>query len=270
MSDSIISVDHLTFKYDLRHHKNVLSNVSFTASQGEWLSIIGHNGSGKSTLTQLLVGLLEPQSGTIQIGGIDLNASTKWEIRKKVGIVFQNPDNQFIGTTVQDDIAFGLENLNIPHEAMIEMVNRSLEMVEMTEFHLHDPTRLSGGQKQRVVIAGALALQPDILILDEAFVMLDPPSRRRLQGILKKLQVDYHLTIISITHDMEEASISDRMVLMKDGMIIREGSPYDIFESERELLPPFSEQLRRTLLSKGKTVPQTFMSEDEMVNWLCK
>lgn len=270
MKNPIITVDQLTFQYDLRKETNILKNLSFTVKQGEWLAIIGHNGSGKSTLAQLLIGLLTPRSGKIQIGDIEMNEFTKWEIRKKVGLVFQNPDHQFIGTTVQDDIAFGLENINMSYQEMKVRVDLALEMVGMTEFRLHDPSRLSGGQKQRVAIAGILALQPDVLILDEAFVMLDPRSRRGLMKTLRHLQRTQNLTIISITHDMNEAAAANRMIMLKDGEIIHDSTPQAIFEYEQSLVPPFAEQLRRTLIGAGKNVPQTYMSDDEMVNWICK
>lgn len=270
MSTPIIEVDQLTFQYDQRNTTDVLSDVSFVVKQGEWLTIVGHNGSGKSTLAQLLVGLLIPQAGKIRIGNIEMNEDTKWEIRRNIGLVFQNPDNQFIGTTVQDDIAFGLENINMPYQEMKSRVDQSLEMVGMTAFRLHDPSRLSGGQKQRVAIAGVLALHPAVLILDEAFVMLDPQSRQGLIKTLKRLQTTENLTIISITHDMDEATVADRIIMMKDGTIVRDGSPSYIFEQEQALSPPFAEQLRRTLLKSGKEVPHTYMSEHEMVNWLCK
>lgn len=270
MMKSIVKVDQLTFQYDLRNEIETLTNLSFTVEQGEWLAIIGHNGSGKSTLAQLLVDLLTPQTGKIKISGIEMNESTKWEIRKKVGLVFQNPDHQFIGTTVQDDIAFGLENINMPYSEMKLRIDQALEMVEMTEFRFHDPSRLSGGQKQRVAIAGILALHPDVLILDEAFVMLDPRSRRGLMKTLRHLQATKNLTIISITHDMNEAASANRIIMMEDGAIIREGTPNDIFEHEQSLVPPFAEQLRHSLLCSGKNVPETYMSDNEMVNWLCK
>lgn len=270
MKNPIIIVDQLTFQYDLRKETNILKNLSFTVKQGEWLAIIGHNGSGKSTLAQLLIGLLTPRSGKIQIGDMEMNEFTKWEIRKKVGLVFQNPDHQFIGTTVQDDIAFGLENINMSYQKMKVRVDLALKMVGMTEFRLHDPSRLSGGQKQRVAIAGILALQPDVLILDEAFVMLDPRSRRGLMKTLRHLQRTQNLTIISITHDMNEAAAANRMIMLKDGEIIHDSTPQAIFEYEQSLVPPFAEQLRRTLIGAGKNVPQTYMSDDEMVNWICK
>lgn len=270
MMKPIITVDQLTFQYDLRNKTSTLKNLSFTVEQGEWLAIIGHNGSGKSTLAQLLVGLLTPLTGNIHISNMDMNETTKWEIRKKVGLVFQNPDHQFIGTTVEDDIAFGLENLNMPYREMKSRIDQALEMVEMTRFRLHDPSRLSGGQKQRVAIAGILALHPDVLILDEAFVMLDPRSRRGLMKTLHYLQSTQNLTIISITHDMNEAATANRIIMMEDGEIIRDGPPHAIFGYEQSLVPPFTEQLRRTLLNSGIKVPQAYMSNDEMVNWLCK
>lgn len=221
-------------------------------------------------MAQLLVGLLTPQFGKINISHMEMNESTKWDIRQKVGLVFQNPDHQFIGTTVQDDIAFGLENINMPYREMKVRVDQALDLVGMTEFRFHDPSRLSGGQKQRVAIAGILALQPDILILDEAFVMLDPRSRRGLMKTLRHLQTTQNLTIISITHDMNEAAAANRMMVLDHGELIRDGSPQHIFEYEQSLVPPFAEQLRRMLFNDGKDVPQTYMSDDEMVNWLCK
>lgn len=270
MLNPIIAVNQITFQYDLRNDINTLRKLSFTVKQGEWLAIIGPNGSGKSTLAQLLVGLLTPQAGTIQISNLEMNETTKWDIRKKVGLVFQNPDHQFMGTTVQDDIAFGLENMNMPYQEMKVRVDQALEMVGMTEFRFHDPSRLSGGQKQRVAIAGILAFHPDVLILDEAFVMLDPRSRRGLMKTLHHLQANENLTIISITHDMNEAAAANRIIMMKKGEIICDGPPHVIFEHEQSLEPPFAEQLRRTLLNNGKNVPETYMSDDEMVNWLCK
>lgn len=166
MSEPIIIVDQLTFQYDIRNKANILSDISFVAKRGEWLTIIGHNGSGKSTLAQILVGLIIPQSGTVQIDSVPLDETTKWELRKKVSIVFQNPDNQFIAATVQDDIAFSLENMNMPYQKMKKRVDEVLIMVGMTEFRYDDPSRLSGGQKQRVAIAAALALDPKILMLE--------------------------------------------------------------------------------------------------------
>jgi energy-coupling factor transport system ATP-binding protein len=270
MSATIIEVKDLSFKYDKRLDSETLTNVSFSVEQGEWLAIVGHNGSGKSTLAGLMVGLLEPHQGHISIGGKDLNSSSKWEIRRQMGMVFQNPDNQFIGTTVQDDVAFGLENVNMSYQEMRARVDYALEAVSLTSFRLHDPSRLSGGQKQRVALAGILALKPAILVLDEAFVMLDPESRRGLLATLQHLRKTENLTIISITHDMNEAAAADRVLVMNSGQIVRCGVPRDVFSIETELVPPFSERLRRALKERNRKVPEMYMTEEEMVQWLWK
>lgn len=187
-----------------------------------------------------------------------------------MGIVFQNPDNQFIGTTVEDDVAFGLENINMPADKMTLRVAEALDLVGLSDVRQSDPSRLSGGQKQRVAIAGILALRPDILILDEAFVMLDPKSRRDLLKTLRQLAAATHLTILSITHDMDEAAASDRILVMQEGKIVNDGTPGQIFSTELTLGAPFSERLRRLLLREGRRAPANYMTEDEMVGWLWK
>ena len=186
MQTPMIEVEHLTFRYDQRVETETLSDVSLTIEKGEWVSIVGNNGSGKSTLARVLVGLLTPESGQVLIAGQELNDESKWDIRSKMGMVFQNPDNQFIGTSVQDDVAFSLENLNMSHDEMKSRVDKPLKWLDYP-LRFHDPSRLSGGQKQRVAIAGVLALNPDVLVLDEAFVMLDPRSRRELLELLQAL-----------------------------------------------------------------------------------
>lgn len=266
----MIEVKDLTFKYDMREAIEALSSINFTIYKGEWVSIIGNNGSGKSTLANILIGLLTPQYGEVKINGLTLHEKNKWEIRKHMGIVFQNPDNQFIGTTVEDDVAFGLENLNLPYDEMKIRVDKTLREVGMEDFRHADPSRLSGGQKQRVAIAGLLALQPKILLLDEAFVMLDPRSRKDLLHTLKQLKKEQSLTIISITHDMNEAASSDRVILLKNGQISATGAPKEVFTSELDFEAPFSERLRRTLLKKGRPIQNRYMTEDEMIKWLMK
>jgi len=266
----IIKVKDLTFRYDKRSEKETLANVSFTIDKGEWVAIVGHNGSGKSTLARLLVGLLVPQSGLITIAGRELNDESKWDLRRRIGMVFQNPDNQFIGTTVQDDVAFCLENLNMSFDEMKARVDEALEMVDMSSFREHDPSRLSGGQKQRVAIAGILALKPDVLILDEALVMLDPRSRRELLASLQQLRTTQNITIISITHDMNEAAAADRILMLREGHIEKCGPPQHVFQGEIEWEPPFAERLRRTLLKRNRSVPNRYMTEEEMVQWLWK
>lgn len=270
MNEQMIQVENLTFKYNHLEENNTLSSVSFAVGKGEWLSIIGNNGAGKSTLAALLMGLLRPRSGNISMCGMLLNEETKWTIRRHAGIVFQNPDNQFIGATVQDDVAFGMENRNMPIEEMRLRVTEALELVGMLEYREADPSRLSGGQKQRVAIAGVLALHPDLLILDEAFVMLDPRSKRDLLKTLQRLKVAQGLTILSITHDMNEAAASDRILVLKSGRVMRSGSPAEIFSEEMDVEAPFSERLRRLLLSKQRRAPESYLTESEWIQWLCK
>lgn len=215
MMSIIIDVKHVNFKYHEDQENYTLDDVSFHVKRGEWLSIIGHNGSGKSTTVRLLNGLLEAESGSIMIDGDILCEQNIWEIRQKIGMVFQNPDNQFVGATVEDDVAFGLENKGIPNDIMEERVNQALKMVGMSAFKEREPARLSGGQKQRVAIAGAIALRPLIIILDEATSMLDPKGRLNLIQTIKDIRKEYDLTVISITHDLDEVALSDRVLVMK-------------------------------------------------------
>lgn len=267
---TIIEVNNLTFRYDLRKEEHTLSAVSFLVKQGEWIAVVGDNGSGKSTLARLMVGLLQAEQGQIKVEGVQLDQDSKWTIRQKIGLVFQNPENQFIGTTVQDDVAFGLENSNMPYSDMKQVVEEALALVDMVDYREHDPSRLSGGQKQRVALAGILAFQPKVIILDEAFVMLDPRSRAQLITTLKKLQDEKNITIISVTHDMNEAAMADRMIVMDQGKIIEDDIPSNVFVSSPQLEAPFVERLRRYLEQQGRNVPRSYMTEDEMVKWLCK
>lgn len=270
MSEPMIEVRNLSYTYRGRGEESALSMVTFSVSRGEWLAVIGRNGAGKSTLAELLVGLLKPQSGSIRIMGQALDETSKWALRRHMGIVFQNPDNQFIGTTVEDDVAFGLENENMPVAQMKVRVSEALKLVGLSGLRRADPSRLSGGQKQRVAIAGILALRPDILILDEAFAMLDPKSRCDLLGTLRRLAAATHLTILSITHDMDEAAASDRILVMQNGKIVNDGPPRQIFSTEKDLGAPFSERLRRVLLKKGRRAPDKYLTEEEMIDWLWK
>ena len=207
-----------------------LKDVSFSLYEGEWVSIIGQNGSGKSTLAKLLNGLFLPEAGTIIINDtMVLSEETVWDVRKQIGMVFQNPDNQFVGTTVQDDVVFGLENIGMPREQMIERLEQALQLVRMEDFLNDEPHSLSGGQKQRVAIAGVLALQPSILILDEATSMLDPQGRREVVETVRQLVTQKGITVLSITHDLEEAAQSDRVIILNKGEILEEGTPEKIF-----------------------------------------
>lgn len=213
---SYIEVKNLTFSYNDK--TNVLEDVNLKIEKGEWIAVLGHNGSGKSTLAKTLVGLLEPKNGEIIIDSKLLNEDNAYEIRKKVGIVFQNPDNQFVGVTVRDDIAFGMENLCVPREEMLKNIDFYADKVNMLSFLDKEPANLSGGQKQRVAIAGILAMQSDIIIFDEATSMLDPFSREELIKYIKTLHKD-GLTIIMITHDINEALLADKILVMNQGKV---------------------------------------------------
>lgn len=269
---SIVQIENVSFKYDLQE-EYALNDVSFNINKGEWLAIVGHNGSGKSTLAKLLNGLQFAEKGSITIGGTKLSEETVWDTRKMVGMVFQNPDNQFVGTTVQDDVAFGLENHGVPREEMIIRVQEALEQVKMSQFLLQEPHHLSGGQKQRVAIASVLALKPAIIVLDEATSMLDPKGREQVLETIRELKSDNELTVISITHDLEEAAKADRMIVMNRGQVYKEGTPKEIFQLEEELISlgldiPFSVKLSKKLKELGMTLDKHFLSEEELVKQL--
>ena len=273
MVQPVISIKNIHFHYHDNDKREALSDVSIDVYPGEWLAIIGHNGSGKSTLAKMMNGLLEPNEGSIYIDDQLLTEETVYEARRKVGMVFQNPDNQFVGTTVEDDIAFGLENIGMPREEMIQKINSSLEMVRMTPFKDKEPARLSGGQKQRVAIAGMIALAPKVVILDEATSMLDPQGRFEVISTIQKLHKEKGITVISITHDLEEAASADRVLLMEGGKVNRIGTPSDIFEMgialvEKGLDVPFSEKLKAVLKEKGLNVPNEYLDEEGLVEWL--
>lgn len=229
-----IKVEDLTFSYD--KEKNAVEHVSFHIEKGSYTTIIGHNGSGKSTIAKLLIGLLEKDDGHIFVDGKELTMDSLYDIRDKVGIVFQNPDNQFIGATVADDIAFGLENHQIETDKMQPIIEHFAEKVKMTDYMQKEPTKLSGGQKQRVAIAGVLAMNPDIIIFDESTSMLDPQGKAEINELIHEIHQESHLTIISITHDIEEVSTSDYVIVMDKGHLVMQGLPYDILRREKELI----------------------------------
>ena len=273
LTQPVISIKNIHFNYQDQNTREALSDVSLDVYEGEWLAIIGHNGSGKSTLAKMMNGLLEASSGEIYIDGQLLTEESVYEARRKVGMVFQNPDNQFVGTTVEDDIAFGLENIGMPREEMIQKINSSLEVVRMTKFKDKEPARLSGGQKQRVAIAGMIALAPKVVILDEATSMLDPQGRFEVISTIQKLHKEKGITVISITHDLEEAASADRVLLMEGGKVNRIGTPSEIFEMgtalvEKGLDVPFSEKLKAVLKEKGLNVPSEYLDEEGLVEWL--
>jgi len=230
--ENIIKVRNLKYKYDSESENYTLNDVSFQVKKGEWLSIVGHNGSGKSTTVRLIDGLLEAESGDIIISGDKLTVENVWEKRRQIGMVFQNPDNQFVGATVEDDVAFGLENQGLDYDLMVERVQQALELVGMQDFKEREPARLSGGQKQRVAVAGVVALRPDIIILDEATSMLDPEGRLALIQTVKKIKDSNQLTVISITHDLDEIALSDRVLVMKEGQVESTATPRELFSRE--------------------------------------
>ena len=229
----MIEVKDLKYSYNTKDR--AVRGVSFSVADKEWLSIIGHNGSGKSTIAKLLVGLIFPQAGSISYDGVEINEDTVNTIRKRVGIVFQNPDNQFVGYNVLYDIAFGLENHLVPREEMKSLIEEYTKKVDMQDYLSREPETLSGGQKQRVAIAGILAMNCDIIILDEATSMLDPQGTEEIIALIEELHKKYNKTVITITHDLNLAERSDRIIVMKNGEIIKEGKPKEIF-MERDIL----------------------------------
>lgn len=271
--EELISVQNVSFRYQ-EEHPYVLKDVGLSVQKGEWLAIVGHNGSGKSTLARLLNGLLLPEKGDVLVEGFNSrDEESIWEIRRRVGIVFQNPDNQFVGTSVQDDVAFGLENSGMPRQKMLERISESVKKVRMEDFLDQEPHRLSGGQKQRVAIAGIIALRPSIVILDEATSMLDPAGRKEVLQTMRELKEEEGMTVISITHDLEEAARADRMIVMNAGEVIDEGLPVDVFE-KGDLLEkigldlPFPLQVQRALREKGYDFSKLTLSQEELVNEL--
>ena len=270
--ENIIEVRNLKYKYDSESENYTLNDVSFQVKKGEWLSIVGHNGSGKSTTVRLIDGLLEAESGDIIISGDKLTAENVWEKRRQIGMVFQNPDNQFVGATVEDDVAFGLENQGLDYDLMVERVQQALELVGMQDFKEREPARLSGGQKQRVAVAGVVALRPDIIILDEATSMLDPEGRLDLIQTVKKIKDKNGLTVISITHDLDEIALSDRVLVMKEGQVESTATPRELFSredlEELGLDQPFVNQVKVALRQSGLSLPDSYLTEKELQDQL--
>ena len=269
---NIIEVQHLKYKYDDHVDSYILKDVTFHVKQGEWLSIVGHNGSGKSTTIRLIDGLLEAESGEIIIDGDELTLENVWEKRRHIGMVFQNPDNQFVGATVEDDVAFGLENQGMDYQTMFDRVQEALDIVGMQDFKEREPARLSGGQKQRVAIAGVVALRPDIVILDEATSMLDPEGRLELIQTVKKIKDRHGMTVISITHDLDEVALSDRVLVMKEGQVESTSTPSELFSrvdlEDLGLDEPFTNQVKATLLDSGFQLPERYLTEKELQDYL--
>ncbi len=267
-----VEVRNLSFSYD--NEEKVLNNLTFGIKAGTYTVLLGHNGSGKSTFAKLVLGLLEANEGDIIVDGVNLSVDTVYEIRNKVGIVFQNPDNQFIGSTVRDDIAFGLENHCVPHDDMEPIINEFATKVGMDQYLDKEPSHLSGGQKQRVAIAGVLAMKPKILIFDEATSMLDPKGKREIKDLIRKTKEIYpEITIISITHDVEEACLADEIVILNKGEIYLQGIPSEVFSNQQKLIDidldvPFNYKLQQRLQQVGVKCDSTDL--EEMVKEICQ
>ena len=232
MSDPILKTEHLTFRYTTEEGvaPTVLDDVSLSVEAGTFVAILGHNGSGKSTLAKHMNAILLPSGGKVYVGGLDTSdEALLLDIRRQVGMVFQNPDNQIVASVVEDDVAFGPENLGIPSPEIRERVDAALKAVGMTDFASHAPHLLSGGQKQRVAIAGVLAMRPRCVVLDEPTAMLDPVGRSEVMNTILELKEKFGITLVLITHHMDEAARADRLIVMHDGRILRDGTPSEVF-----------------------------------------
>ena len=284
MSEAI-RFSHVYFSYEqnkdvVEASKCTINDVSFTINKGEYVALIGHNGSGKSTIAKIIVGILEAftdgnENDGVYIDGIKMTENNYQSLQKKIGMVFQNPDNQFIGSTVQDDIAFSLENVAMPYDQMKVLVEEYSKKVGMYEYLSREPSSLSGGQKQRVAIAGTLVRHPGILVLDEATSMLDPQGRNDIRTLIRNMKKENpDLTIISITHDIEEAYQSDRVIVINKGKVVKEGTPDDVFSDEVlmkkiDLTIPFYKQLKNELEKYGIDI-NGVDNIDELVDRLCR
>lgn len=267
-----ITVRDCTFSYDKEH--NAIDGISFDVEAGSYTTIIGHNGSGKSTIAKLLIDLLQKDSGSIQVDGLELNDENVYAIRSKIGIVFQNPDNQFIGSTVADDIAFGLENHCVESSKMQGIIENFASKVNMLDYLNSEPTRLSGGQKQRVAIAGVLAMNPEIIIFDEATSMLDPQGKAEINALIHEIHEKNHLTVLSITHDIEEVAVSDHVLVFDKGHKIMDGKPEDILKRKKELIDlkldiPYALKFVHALRDEGVNIDEVTTME-RLVDELCQ
>ena len=266
----MIEIKDLKFSYE---EKAVFDGLNLTINEGEFVAILGHNGSGKSTLSKLLVGLEAASDGGIWIAGMRLSEETIDEVRKKVSIVFQNPDNQFVGATVADDIAFGLENRQVPRDKMIRVVAKYIDQMGLAGFEDAAPHDLSGGQKQRTAIAGALAVGAEILILDEATSMLDPAGRADIMKLVKELAKDEKRTIIMITHHLDEAVYADRLVVLNEGEVIKSGTPHCVFDDVASLEAvgldvPFAARASKQLYEQ-RIIKKICITNEELITELC-
>lgn len=275
---NIIEVQNASYVYrsNIEDRQDVLAlnDVSLSIRQGEFLAVLGRNGSGKSTLAKLMNALILPSSGTVIVNGIDTtNEDMLWDIRSTVGMVFQNPDNQIVGTVVEEDVAFGPENLGVPPKEIRARVDEALEMIGMSEFKKHAPHQLSGGQKQRVAIAGILAMRPKCIVLDEATAMLDPVGRKEVMRILRRLNTEEGITIVHITHHMDEAGMADRILVIDEGKCIMIGTPGEVFSDVKKIKSlgldvPQVTELMHELNKYGFDFPTDILTVDEAVKRL--
>lgn len=272
MKTAMIKIENLNYKY-AHQNKLTLNDLTLQVPAGQWLAIVGKNGSGKSTLARLIDGLLETPSKTIWVDGLEVNTENIATIHQKIGFVFQNPDNQFVGATVAADVAFGLENRQVSSSEMPKVIEQALTLVKMQAFRDRAPEQLSGGQKQRVAIAGALALKPQLLILDEATSMLDPEGRKDVLTQLAKLRDQGELTIISITHDPDEVALADQVAVLDQGKIVKQASPAVVLNDQSliqriGLVQPFSLMLRDQLKARGIKVPTNYLGKGALYEWI--
>ena len=270
---NFIKVDNVTFSYE---DNKVLDNISLSVKEGEFVALLGHNGCGKSTMAKLFNVLLSPNSGTVTIDGITPKTEDDvYEIRSRVGLVLQNPDNQLVATIVEEDVAFGPENLGIPPKEIRERVDNALKAVDMYHYRKHAPHKLSGGQKQRVAIAGIIAMEPKCIVLDEPTAMLDPKGRQEVMQTIKKLNKEHNITIVLITHYMDEAVQADRVIVMDKGKVLTQGTPEQVF-SNVELLKshaldvPQSVELMYLLQQNGVNISTLPLTPHECVEMLEK
>lgn len=279
MDNFMIDIDNVTFKYtstEEQEGKVVIKGVNLKVSKGEFVVVLGHNGSGKSTIAKHINALLTPSSGTVLVDGMDTKDQLNlWDIRSKAGMVFQNPDNQLVATIVEEDVAFGPENLGVDPKEIRKRVDDSLAKVGMSEYKRHAPHLLSGGQKQRVAIAGVLAMQPDCIVFDEPTAMLDPSGRKEVINNIKELNKDHNITIVLITHYMDEAAQADRIIVVDDGQIRMEGTPREVFSKvdvmkKIGLDVPQVTELAYELRKEGIDISTEILNIDEMVDAICQ
>ncbi len=270
---ALLTAENVSFSYDKRNY--AVKNVSLSVERGEYVAIIGHNGSGKSTLAKLFNGLIKPDNGTITVDGFSSHdKKSLFEIRKRVGVVFQNPDNQLVASIVEDDVAFGPENLGVKREEIGKRIEFALKAVGMEKFRQSSPTRLSGGQKQRIAIAGVLALMPDVLVLDESTAMLDPQGRKEVLKVVEKLNKEQNVTVITITHYMDEVICADKVYVINDGEIALSGTPKEIFEQKEKIKEfglelPLVAEVALKLKQNGIDLPDGIFNPERLAEELC-